>query len=63
MQLLRMIGSSNPEILLKQKDALFEYSLKFAKFDKPDFILLKEALLAYEKIMIFQLAKQNSEQD
>jgi len=63
MQLLRMIGSSNTEILLKQKDTLFEYSLKFAKFDKPDFILLKEALLAYEKIMIFQLAKQNSEQD
>lgn len=47
-----MIGSSKIEVLFKQKDNLFEYSSKFAKFSKPDFILMKEALLAYEKIMI-----------
>lgn len=36
---------------------MFEYSLHFAKFDKPDYILLKEALLAYEKIIISQIIR------
>jgi hypothetical protein len=52
-----MIGSSKAEILMKQKDTLFEHSLKFAKYQNPDFILFKEALLAYEKIMIHQMSK------
>ena len=52
-----MIGTSDINVLLSQKDHLYEYSLKYAKFDRPDFILLKEALLAYEKIILHQ---QNS---
>jgi hypothetical protein len=52
IQLLRMIGSSDIQVLLNQKDNLYEFSLKYAKMDRPDFILLKEALLAYEKIII-----------
>jgi hypothetical protein len=47
-----MIGTSKIEVLLSQRENLYEYSLKYAKFEKPDFILVKEALLAYEKIMI-----------
>jgi hypothetical protein len=46
-----MIGSSKIEVLLNQKENLYEYSLKYAKFERPDFILLKEALLAYEKLL------------
>ena len=47
-----MVGSSDINVLLAQKDHLYEYSLKYAKFDCPDFILLKEALLAYGKIIL-----------
>ncbi len=49
-----MIGSSKIDILVKHKENLYEYSIKYAKFDRPDFILLKEALLAYDKIVAFQ---------
>ncbi len=49
-----MIGASDINVLMTQKDNLYEYSLKYAKFDRPDFILLKEALLAYEKIILHQ---------
>lgn len=52
IQLLRMIGSSEVNVLLAQKETLLEYSLKYAKHDRPDFILLKEALLAYEKLIV-----------
>jgi hypothetical protein len=47
-----MIGSSNIDVILSQKENLYEYSLKYAKFDRPDYILLKEALLAYEKLIL-----------
>ena len=52
IQLLRMIGSSDIQVLLNQKDNLYESSLRYAKMERPDFILLKEALLAYEKIIV-----------
>jgi len=29
-----------------------ESSLKFAEFDKPDFIIMKEAILAFEKVIL-----------
>lgn len=61
IMVLRMIGSSKIEVLMNQKDNLFEYSEKFAKFEKPDFIILKEALLAYEKIMNHQLTASATE--
>ena len=46
-----MIGTTKVGVLVLQKDNLYQYSLNYAKFDRPDFILLKEALLAYEKII------------
>jgi len=55
-----MIGSSRVEVLLNHKDKLYESSLKFAKFDSPDFIIMKEAVLAYEKIVIYQIEKMGS---
>lgn len=61
IQLLRMIGSSNIKVLIDQKKNLFEYSKNFAEFEKPDFILLKEALLAYEKIILHQKAEAERE--
>ena len=51
IHLLRMMGSCRVEILLDQKEKLFENSLKFAKYDSPDFIIMKEALLSFEKII------------
>jgi len=59
IQLLRMIGSSDIQVLLHQKDNLFETSLRYAKVERPDFILLKEALLAYEKIIIHKQVTLN----
>ena len=48
-----MIGASKIEVLLAQKDTLYEHSIRYAKFEKPDYILLKEALLAYEKLIFY----------
>lgn len=47
-----MIGSSKIEVLIKQKDNLFESSWKYAKSDCPDFMIMKESLIAYEKIIL-----------
>jgi len=46
-----MVGSSKPKILIEHKKTLVESSLKFAEFDNPDFIIMKEAILAFEKIL------------
>ena len=51
IQLLGMMGSSRVDILLDQKEKLYEQSLKFANYESPDYIIMKEAILAYEKIM------------
>ena len=45
------MGSCRVEILLDQKEQLYEHSLKFAKYESPDYIIMKEAVLAYEKIV------------
>ena len=58
-----MVGSNRIEVLIEHKEKLFESSLKFARFDSPDFIILKEAVLAYEKIIIYQIAKTGSVAD
>jgi len=47
-----MVGSSKPKIIVEHKKTLMESSLRFAEFDKPDFIIMKEAILAFEKIII-----------
>jgi len=51
IHLLRMMGSCRVEILLDQKAKLYEQSLKFANYESPDYIIMREAILAYEKIV------------
>ena len=55
IHLLRMMGSCRVEILLDQKEKLYEQSLKFANYESPDYIIMKEAILAYEKIVQHQI--------
>ena len=50
-----MMGSCRVEILLDQKAKLYEMSLKFAHYESPDYIIMKEAILAYEKIVQHQV--------
>lgn len=50
--MLRMIGTHKPKIILEHKKVLTESSLKFAEFDNPDFIIMKEAIIAFEKIIL-----------
>ena len=45
-----MIGTCKPKIIVDQKKTLMESSIKFAEFDNPDFIIMKEAILAFEKL-------------
>ena len=52
IQLIRMIGQSEPKIITSNLRLLKEKSLKFAEMDKPDFILMKEALITIEKVLI-----------
>ena len=51
IQLLRMMGNQKVEILNSMKVQLQEKSLLFANYEQPDFILLKESILAFEKIL------------
>ena len=51
IQLLRMMGTQKVEILNTMKGQLLEKSLFFASYEQPDYILLKEAILAFEKIL------------
>lgn len=51
IQLLRMMGQKKISILTERKDKLYEAMLKYAKHDNPDFILMKEAVLAFQIIM------------
>lgn len=45
------MGSHRIEILQDNKDKLFEAMVKFAKYDSPDFTIMKEAVLAFQIIM------------
>ena len=51
IHLLRMMGSCNVEILVSKKVQLLQQSLGFANQLSPDFIILKEAALAFEKLI------------
>ncbi len=42
-----MIGSTKIEVLLEQKEKLYEHMIKFAKYESPDFTIMKEAVLAF----------------
>ena len=52
-----MMGSQRVDILLDQKEKLYEMSLKFAIYESPDYIIMKEAILAYEKIVQHQISR------
>jgi hypothetical protein len=39
-----MIGTNRVEILKEHKKKLYSKSLNFAKFDAPDYIIMKEAV-------------------
>lgn len=49
------MGSHRVEILLDQKEKFYETFLKFANYDSPDYIIMKEAMLAFEKIIEYQV--------
>lgn len=55
-----MAGSHRIEYLIDNKEKLYQFSLKFAKHESPDFIVMKEAVLAYEKIIMYQIEKTSS---
>lgn len=50
-----MIGANRVEILIQHKEKLYEKSLNFAKFDAPDYIIMKEAVMCFDKIIIAQI--------
>lgn len=54
------MGQSKIEILLDQRDKLFEYSLKFARYDTPDFTNFKEAVLAFQAILLHEIKENGS---
>ena len=61
IHLLRMMGTCKVEILLDQKEKLYANSLKFAQYRSPDFIIMKEAVLAFEKILQHQIERDGTE--
>lgn len=56
MRLIRMIGSAKVDVIIEYKNQLYNNSIKFAKMPQPDFILIQEALLTYEKVIIHQMS-------
>ena len=48
-------------MILEHKDTLMKSSLKFAQFENPDFIIMKEAILCFEKIVINQMEKSKKD--
>lgn len=49
------MGQTKVDILTDHKDQLFEASLKFAKYDSPNFVIMKEAIIAYQTIVFNQI--------
>ena len=49
-----MMGSNKIEILLNSKVPLYSTSLKLAQILRPDFIMMKEAILCFDKITQYQ---------
>lgn len=52
LKLLRYLGTSDIKLLLDFKERLFKHSLALAQQEKPDFMLVKEALMCYERLML-----------
>ena len=46
-----MIGESKPRVIMDRRQTLLDSSMKFALFDNPDFIIMKEAILAFERMI------------
>ena len=57
-----MIGNSKPKIIIEHKDTLMKSSQKFAEFNTPDFIIMKEAMLCFERIVLAQYEKSGQQQ-
>jgi len=47
-----MIGTAKPRIVMGHKEALIRSSLNFAESSVPDFIIMKEAIALFEKILL-----------
>jgi hypothetical protein len=58
-----MIGANRVEILIQHKEKLYEKSLNFAKSEAPDYIIMKEAVMCFDKIIIAQIEKANNSPD
>jgi len=56
IKVLRILGTHKIEILVQNKDQLYRCSRAFASADQPDFILLKEALQCFERVLAHQMA-------
>ena len=56
-----MIGNCKPKIVIEHKKTLMESSMKFAEQEHPDFIIMKEAIIAFEKILITQSQQSKEE--
>ena len=46
-----MIGTSKPKVVVEYKDTLVKSSSKFADFENPDFIIMREAVLTFKLII------------
>lgn len=54
--MLRILGIYKVEVLLTGKELLFRCSRQFANAAEPDFVLIKEALLCFERVLTYQMA-------
>lgn len=46
-----MISAQKPKLIIDFKENLKDSSIKFAEFENPDFIIMKEAILMFENIL------------
>lgn len=59
LKILRMVACSKVDhFTSERKSIMFEASLRFARDERPDFVLIQEALLIYEKVIAFTLSKK-----
>ena len=50
-----MIGTNNIKVILERKADFFEKSLKFARYEAPDFMLMREAIMVFEKVAVHEI--------
>ena len=52
IQLIRMIGNCDAQIIHDEKRILMVKSIEFAQYEVPDFIIMKEAINVFEKLIL-----------